>query len=109
MSDSSDIIIAALTERVFKALGERESDGAVALTFGMTALAAVVRARLITVDEAVALLNEAFAQLPPGARTTAAAERIRQATDWLRAFAAADKFEGRIIEGSARPPTGKKK
>jgi len=109
MSETSDVIVAALTERVFQELGEREGDSAAALAFGITALAAVVRARLMTVDEAVSLLQEVFAQLPPGNRTSIAAERIRQATDWLRAFAPPDKPEGRIIEGSANPVTGKKR
>ncbi len=110
MSETSDVIIAALTERVFQELGEREGDSTAALAFGVTALTAVVRARLMTVDEAVALLHEVFAELPSARRGGgAAAERMRQATDWLRRFAPADTFEGKVIEGSARPATGKKK
>jgi hypothetical protein len=109
MSETSDVIIAALTERVFQELGEREGDSAAALAFGMTALTAVVRARLMTVEEAVQLLHEVFAQMRPRDRTGLAAERIRQATDWLRALAPADRPDGKIIEGSARPMASKKR
>ena len=108
MSDNSEIIVAALAERVSHELGERDGDSTASLVFSISVLVSLIRLRLITIDEAIQQLESVFAHLPPGHRSDTAAERLRQATDWLHACLADEEFQGRTIEGTAKRRTRKK-
>jgi len=102
MSENSDVILAALTERMFQELGDRAGDSAASLVFSIAALASIIRSRHMSLDDASQLLEQIFSRIPLRYRTDAAAERMREATDWLRASVPADDFEGRTIDGSVK-------
>jgi hypothetical protein len=108
MSENDDVILAALTERMFQELGERGGDSAAALVFSVGAMASVIRSRQMTIDEALRLIDDIFSLLPAGYRTDKAAERLGQATDWLRAYVPGDEFAGKTIDSTAQPPKRKR-
>lgn len=108
MSENTDVILAALTERMFQELGERQADSAAALVFSVAAVASVIRSRQMTIDEALRVIDDVFSLLPAGYRTDKAAERLGQATDWLRASMPSDEFAGKTIESTAQPAKRKR-
>jgi hypothetical protein len=103
MSEESDVIVAALTERMLHDVGESEANSIAALVFSIAGMALIIRSGAMTTDEAIHQIDSVFSNLPLGHRNDAAAERLNQAADWLRACVPDKEFQGKTIEGSAKP------
>lgn len=103
MSDSNDVILAALTERVLQSIDASEHDRNASLVFSVSALCLLVRLRLITIDDAIAQIDAVLSRLPADVNVDSVAERVAVGMDWLRACGS-DYLDGTTVEGSLATP-----
>src|SRR5262245_8964707 len=103
MSEESEIVVAALADRMFQGLAKSEASSSAALVFSIAAIASIIRSGAMTIDEATRQIDDIFSRLPLEHRNDAAAARVEQATEWLRASLPGPEFRGKTIEGSAKP------